>query len=612
MHKQIELGAQLRDLGGAAVAVRKEAEQTRLSFAASSTEPYDRYFGTEVLSHDAGAIRMDRIKRGAVPLLFNHNWDDPVGVVTGARIEGERLLVDAQMFATARAKEIETMVEGGLRNVSIGYRVHEFTVQEKTETYTATDWEPLEVSIVTVPADATVGIGRSASDARVPVPVVVRGAAVVQPAAQAASTGASHMAETQAAAGANADIQVINDGTQVERARVKALQALGRAHNVDAKTVDAWIDSGKTADEAAHACLQMIAERARTNPSKPAEVGLSRKEVERYSITRALNAIINKDWAKAGLELEASRAAAQRLGKTLNEHSFIIPLEIQSRDLIVATNTIGGYLVDTRNMSFTELMRNRSVLLNMGATRMGGLQGNVSIPKHVGAGTASWLATEATAATESTQTFGQTLLQPKNVAAYSEISRQLLLQSSPDAESLVMSDLATVVALAGDLAGLNGPGTGGQPTGIITTTGIGGVTIGTGGIDYGDVIEFQSDVASGNLLAPACGYVATPSVAGILMGKPRFTNSDTPIWGGNMLDGQMAGFRAMSSNQMPSQNLLFGDFSKVVWAEWGVLEVEVNPYANFPAGIVGVRAFYTMDIGIRYAGAFSLATGITA
>jgi HK97 family phage major capsid protein len=78
-----------------------------------------------------------------------------------------------------------------------------------------------------------------------------------------------------------------------------------------------------------------------------------------------------------------------------------------------------------------------------------------------------------------------------------------------------------------------------------------------------------------------------------------------------LLDGNVDGYRGMASNQVPTADILFGDFSQVVIGEWGVLELEVNPYANFQAGIVGVRAIYTVDIGVRYPSAFSLATSVT-
>jgi HK97 family phage major capsid protein len=106
--------------------------------------------------------------------------------------------------------------------------------------------------------------------------------------------------------------------------------------------------------------------------------------------------------------------------------------------------------------------------------------------------------------------------------------------------------------------------------------------------------------------------VTTPAIAAILKQKARFSNTDTPIWQGNILNGTIEGLRAVSSNQMTAGQLLAGDFSQVVVGEWGVLEVEANPYANFAAGIVGVRAFYTVDVGVRYPAAFSLGTGITA
>jgi hypothetical protein len=95
------------------------------------------------------------------------------------------------------------------------------------------------------------------------------------------------------------------------------------------------------------------------------------------------------------------------------------------------------------------------------------------------------------------------------------------------------------------------------------------------------------------------------------MARQRFSSTDTPLWEGNLWNGQMAGFPAMSSNQMASGTMLFGDWSQVVVGEWGVLEVEVNPYANFQAGIIGIRALVSMDVGLRYAAAFSYGAAMT-
>ena len=172
-----------------------------------------------------------------------------------------------------------------------------------------------------------------------------------------------------------------------------------------------------------------------------------------------------------------------------------------------------------------------------------------------------------------------------------------------------MNDLAKVLAVAIDLAALEGSGSSGQPTGIANTAGIGSVT-GTS-IAYAGIVEFQTDVAGSNALAANCAYVTTPAVAALLKQRVKVASTYSPIWEGNVLDGNVDGYRAMSTNQVTAASMVFGDFSQVVIGEWGMLELALNPYANFTAAISGIRAIQTVDVGLRYAGAFSRATSIT-
>jgi HK97 family phage major capsid protein len=186
-----------------------------------------------------------------------------------------------------------------------------------------------------------------------------------------------------------------------------------------------------------------------------------------------------------------------------------------------------------------------------------------------------------------------------------------MLQSSPDAEGMVTSDLGSVCSLAVDVGALRGSGGSGEPTGIVNTGGIGSVS-GSGfyAAAYDRTLEFQEDVATGNVMPVAGGYVTTPAVSRQMMQKVKFASTASPIWEGNVWDGEMAGFGSMSTNQMSAASMLFGDWSQLVIGEWGVLQIEVNPYANFQAGIIGVRAMVSVDVGLRYAAAFSLATSI--
>jgi HK97 family phage major capsid protein len=246
----------------------------------------------------------------------------------------------------------------------------------------------------------------------------------------------------------------------------------------------------------------------------------------------------------------------------------------------------------------------------MGVQRLGGLKGSVTIPKMTAGNTAYWLSDETTQITESQPTIGQLSLTAKNVAALTELSHQLLTQSTPDAEALVLQSIARDIGLAVDVGILRGSGSAGQPTGIATTGSIGsftGTTLGAVG-----VLDAMADVAGANALNPGCGYATTPTVAGLLMGRPELPTSGTErLWKGNMLEGSIFGFPAMSSAQMSAGTMLFGWWPSVLLAEWGVLELMVNPFSDFTRGLTAVRGWYTCDVGVRYAGAWSYATSIT-
>ena len=284
--------------------------------------------------------------------------------------------------------------------------------------------------------------------------------------------------------------------------------------------------------------------------------------------------------------------------------SLFVPAEIQRRDLL-ATST-GAQLVTESNLigSFIDLLRNESAVLGMGATRLTGLTGNVKIPRQTGASTAYWLGSEVTSITESTPSFGQITLNPKNVAALVEISHQMMQQSDISVENLVIRDMATTIALAVDIAAIRGSGVDGQPAGIVGTTGVG--TFDTDATDtYSDVVSAQQDLMAANALRPGCAYLADPVAAGLLMGRSRFASTDTPIWNGSLMSGTMAGFPCRSSNQMSANSMLFGWWQSLVIGEWGVLEVAYDPNHNFAQGLAALRTWYTVDVALRYPAAFT-------
>lgn len=577
--------------------------------------------GPEVLVHSPDAVDL---RRAPLPIIATHAGGQVnVGIVDSLAIQGGQLRGLARFGSRPEAAGYRADVLNRIiRSVSVGYARIKAHVRADGVLVT-TRWMPQHAALVAEPADIGAGFFRELSN---DVPAFELQAAPAdtpsqQPAAPAATPGVAMSADTIATpAGASADpgqdFRSIDPVQEANRRR-EAIGKMARANGVtDDRTVQHWVQSGKSWDQIADDLLQIRQANAKTAAT---HLDMPKADVQRYSMWRAMNAVLSGDWKHAGLELEASQAVAQRTSRMHGAKGFFVPLDIQhaqrsmthggQRDLTVASASGGGYLVGTENMSFIDVLRNRSVALRMGATPMPGLVGNVTIPKQTAGATAYWLSSEGTAITEGALTFGQLALTPKTVGAYVEVSRLLMMQSSPAAEGIVTSDLAQQVALAADLAVLHGSGSAGQPTGISATGSIGAVT-GTS-LAYAGVLEFQSDVAANNVMPARGGYVTTPAVAALLMARQRFSSTDTPLWEGNLWDGRMVGFPAMSSAQVNSATMIFGDWSQCVIGEWGVLEVSLNEQANFPMGVVGFRAFYTMDVGVRYSGAFSVATSIT-
>lgn len=630
---EIKVGRLARDFSAGAdfTATRAadDAKRVTLSFPASSEAPVERWFGTEVLSHEAKAIRMDRLQAGAAPLLFNHDWSDPVGMINGARVKDGRLYVDATMFSTARAQEVATMVEQGLRNVSIGYEIEELTEDTKRNVFTATRWAPLEVSVVTIPADPGVGIGRGQDESQLKPVRMVR--AVTHPAAPAAFTGEPIMAETQNAAGnAAVDPKIVitedhsNRQTplQMEQSRKTGIRNLCAANKLDERYAAHWIETGADFERVSNELVQLLEERGKNNPQAVTKLDMSATETRKYSLMRAIRAATSKDWSKAGLELEANREITKRMNRLpKSDTSFFVPLDVmmrdrlpthQTRDWTVAGVNGSNYLVGTDNMagSFIDLLRNTSVGLKMGVRRMSGLQGNVTIPKMTAGTTAYWLADESTQITEANPTLGQVSLTPKNVAALTELSHLLMQQSSPDAEQLIMDSIARDIGLAVDVGIIRGTGNSGQPLGIVGTGNIGSFT--GGSLAATGILNGIADVVAANAQNASCGFVTTPAVAGLLMDRPELTTTGTtPLWTGRMEEGRMKGYPAMSSGQMATATMLFGAWDTVILAEWGVLELMVNPFSDFTRGLTAVRGWYTCDVALRYPGAFTYASSIT-
>ena len=155
-------------------ALSGEGNERKFILSFSSEEPYQRYWGAEVLDHSEGAVDLTRINEIGC-LLFNHNRDAVVGKITKAWIEGGRGMAEVEFDSDDDSELIfQKVANGTLKGVSVGYQIDswEEVAQGKQSAdgkaigpaAIARKWTPYEISIVSVPADPTVGVGRELSE----------------------------------------------------------------------------------------------------------------------------------------------------------------------------------------------------------------------------------------------------------------------------------------------------------------------------------------------------------------------------------------------------------------------------------------------------------------
>lgn len=594
----------------------------------SSEEPYGRWFGTEILDHSPGSVDLSRASDG-LPLLWGHDGQTRgtvIGRVENIRVDDKRLRGDLRFFSTEAAQEVRTIVSEGHREMSVGYSVERMKLVEagkdgKLDTYRVTKWTPMEASIVGVPADHTVGVGRDAketADAVVEIPE--EAPAQPEPESQrqaepAPSTGVVMTTETTAPAADNvADIIKLGE---------KYAQLGGD------KVAQEYLRSGRK-DLAEFQTI--LLERIGTKGSETAsDLGMSRSEASRFSVVRLVRALANpSDRAAreaAAFEFEASEAALRAQGRGLRGNAqATIPLDVlysAQRDLIVATSTMGGYTVGTDMMggSFIDVLRNTTYVVAAGATVLSGLNGAIAIPSKTSGATSYWVA-EGTAPTEGAIVFGQVTMTPKTVGAWVDFSRKLMLQSSIDVEAMVRNDLYASLGLEIDRSALNGAGTGSEPSGILASTSVGTSTIGAQGgtPTWASIVELETLVAAGNADRGRTAYFFNSKTRGKLKTVVKSTSAVAGfIW---EPDNTVNGYQTYVTNQLPS-NLtkgtttgqsaaIFGNWQDLMIGQWGGLDLLVDPYTASNTGTVRVVALQDVDIAIRRAASFAVAKDYTA
>lgn len=583
--------------------INVEARTVELAF--SSEAEVERWWGVEVLSHDPASVDLTRLRDGA-PLLLEHDCDDQIGVVESVSIDADRRGRAVVRFGrSAQAEEIFQDVQDKIRrHVSVGYIIEEAKITEERDSgdvWTITRWMPFEISIVAVPADISVGVGRSADTGEETKPDPIK------------NSEDTRKMELENKTDNSAEIRA---ASEAERSRVRSILEMGEKFKAEDLARDAARD-GMSAEEFQRSLLDHInakTQRPLADQVRDADVGLTDKEARNFSFVKVIRALTEptnrKAQEDAAFEFEASRAASDKLGKKTDR--FVIPADVLTRAINTSTSgtgagDTGGYGIQTKLMpeSFIDILRNRATIMQLG-TVMGGLVGNVDIPKQVAAATGYWLGEDASA-TESNLELGQIHLSGKTVAGYSEITRKLLVQSSLDVEALVRTDLAKVLALTIDQAGYYGTGTDHQPLGIANTDGINFVGFGAAQPSFAELVDMETQIALLNADVAGMAYVGNAAFRGHAKTTLKFPGAavaqGATIWEpGNTING----YRTEVTNQINTGDVFFGNFADLLVGMWGGLELLVDPYTWSAKGRIRVVVFQDVDFAIRRTQSFCL------
>ena len=566
-----------------------DEDTRRVRIAISSEEPVSRSFGMEVLEHSEEAINLSFLASGRAPLLLDHDPEKQIGVIESVDLDSSarRLRATVRFGKGALAKEAFDDVMDGIRaNISVGYAINKLERKDK-DTYVAKSWMPMEASLVSIPADVTVGVGRSSEPS--PKPVIKTDfkenpmsdqnfdiAAVEAEARKAAQRNAAQIVELGAKHGRSDLAQkAISEGRSIEEFRGELLDVIGSTRALEEK-----------------------------------EIGMSKREVKRFSLLRAIHALANptdrRAQEAAAFEFECSQAAAKAYGRTAQ--GILLPAEVLrnwKRDLN-SSDEAALFTDDFRGGDFIDALRNASSVMQAGATMLSGLSGDVKIPKKTGVASTGWISSEGGAASESEMTVGSVSLNPKTLGAFTDITRQLMIQSSLSVEALVRDDLAQSIALAIDLGALAGSGSSGQPTGIKNTGGINVVHFGAAPDllpTYAQVVELETKVREDNALGNGGAYIANATMYGALKSVEKAANTAQFVVEPG---GTMNGYRTIVSNQVASGDLYFGDFSQLLVGMFGGIDIVVDPYTASTSGTVRVVALQSCDVAVRHATAFCI------
>ncbi|WP_312678736.1 phage major capsid family protein [Escherichia coli] len=645
-----------RDLNGYGGVINEgHNDQYEFEIAFSSTQPYQRQFWDEqnqemvvldeILVHTPEAVDLSRLNNNA-PLLFNHNFDNHIGVVCNARIDADnvgRALVKFSKHGTLANDIRNKVIEGTMEKISVGYDIKEYQIDYAKGQLIVTKWAPFEISFVTVPADDSVGLNRSLNTITVN----------LEAKRDMTKEQIEEIKEEQEPAQVEETPVEENKEPEVEETQERQVEENKEDENLedgkDAKHPESVDDDSSTVREAEEVKeereaapveeekIEEVAERSEEDELEIREIArelniddeelkraLANKEMTPEAFrTKALNNITNaqrnneqikdskmektfdlnnvirslEDGAALGAneaEFSAMAAgAAMQRGRAARGGSVFVPAAAMRAAAAGNTKADLTAITDEKLLteSYIEMLMPESVLGRLGVTVYSGLTAPTAIPKMTKSSVDAFgFVDENGAAPEGKAEFANVKLSPKTFAGGNPISRQSI-KTVPGIATLITDHINQAVRIKLEQLILSDKDNERGPAGLVKQLVDASRVTKKAAFSYKDFLKEIAALTDAGVPAQAIKFAMSGATAAEL----ESTLKDNGVSGYIIENGKLAGYDVVTSGVIPADHIVLGDFSGITIGEWGGLELDMDDTTYRAQSAIVPRIWVDLD-----------------
>lgn len=646
-----------RDLNGYGGVINEgHNDQYEFEIAFSSEQPYQRQFWDEqnqemvvldeILVHTPEAVDLSRLNNNA-PLLFNHNFDNHIGVVCNARIDADnvgRALVKFSKHGTMANDIRNKVIEGTMEKISVGYDIKEYHIDYAKGQLIVTKWAPYELSFVTVPADDTVGLNRSLNTITVNLEAKrdmtkeqIEEIKEEQESAQVEETPVEEIKESEVEEtqerqveenkedenledGKDAehpesvddDSSTVRETEEVKEEREAAPVEEEKTEEVAERSEEDELEIREIARELniddeelkrALAIKDMTPEAFRTkalnnitNAQRNNEQQIKDSKMEKtFDLNNVIRSLV--DGAALGAnEAEYSAMAAtatMQRGRAARGGSVFVPAAAMRAAAAGNTKADLTAITDEKLLteSYIEMLMPESVLGRLGVTVYSGLTAPTAIPKMTKSSVDAFgFVDENGAAPEGKAEFANVKLSPKTFAGGNPISRQSI-KTVPGIATLITDHINQAVRIKLEQLILSDKDNERGPAGLVKQLVDASRVTKKAAFSYKDFLKEIAALTDAGVPAQAIKFAMSGATAAEL----ESTLKDNGVSGYIIENGKLAGYDVVTSGVIPADHIVLGDFSGITIGEWGGLELDMDDTTYRAQSAIVPRIWVDLD-----------------